>query len=175
MLTAHWLGRFLELKTPTQSMMFTLMFNTKDHFREWLERKRARSITYTEARKRAGRGAVYLDRMLPGWYRRIDLDTLCLGDGINCILGQLYGSFLEGLSWSLVLESTPYRFAPIRLGFMCVWGVCQALQEQDYEYLNQAWREELQQRAEKERSDVQAWLHDLGVEGITCSVTETAE
>ncbi len=42
-------------------------------------------------------GAKLLDAEYPGWYNEIDLQRLNLSDPRNCPVGQLYGSFSEGL------------------------------------------------------------------------------
>jgi hypothetical protein len=49
------------------------------------------------ARERVSAGARWLDEVEPGWAERIDLDDFRLADGRRCILGQLYGSFCDGL------------------------------------------------------------------------------
>jgi hypothetical protein len=38
-----------------------------------------------------------LDRKYPGWAEKISLDTLAMESCDNCILGQLFGSFREGM------------------------------------------------------------------------------
>lgn len=43
-------------------------------------------MNYTD---RVARGAAELDRILPGWERKIDLETLELQTGCRCVLGQL--------------------------------------------------------------------------------------
>lgn len=43
--------------------------------------------------ERVESGARWLDEHRPGWWRRIDLDTLDLGDPCKCVLGQEYGDF----------------------------------------------------------------------------------
>lgn len=40
-------------------------------------------------RKKAERGAALLDRLMPSWFKLIDLDTLKLEDCQNCICGQI--------------------------------------------------------------------------------------
>jgi len=147
----------------------------QEYIREWIERRRARKITYQQAVIRVGRGAAYLDEVLPGWHRNIDTERLCIGKGTDCVLGQLFGTFLQGLSKSLIQEESPLRQAPVQLGFLCIGGVCEALQEQDYEYLNQAWQEELSRRFDRERNNMTMWLNELGIEGIKCSIHETTE
>lgn len=40
-------------------------------------------------RQRVEAGAAYLDGVLPGWWEKIDLETLNLGSNCRCVLGQL--------------------------------------------------------------------------------------
>lgn len=42
-------------------------------------------------------GARQMDRLFPGWYMKINLDTLNLVMGNVCIMGQLFGSYSRGL------------------------------------------------------------------------------
>lgn len=44
----------------------------------------------TSAEDRVARGAALLDRHIPDWRARIDLDHLDIANGAYCILGQLY-------------------------------------------------------------------------------------
>ena len=44
------------------------------------------------------RGAVLLDALRPGWRKSISVDVLDLSSGCLCILGQIYGTFHEGLN-----------------------------------------------------------------------------
>jgi len=45
-------------------------------------------------------GMKYLDKALPGWEWKINLDFLDLNSGSSCVLGQAYGNF-----WDKVLQS----------------------------------------------------------------------
>lgn len=49
------------------------------------------------------RGARLLDEKNPGWYKRIQLSRLDMGNGRYCILGQLYYTYLDG-QWKLGLS-----------------------------------------------------------------------
>lgn len=58
------------------------------------------TVTQTETAvdERVRRGAAYLDEHGPDqWRDHIDLDRLDIGDGCDCVLGQLYGSFADGV------------------------------------------------------------------------------
>ena len=66
------------------------------------------------------RGAALLDRKLPGWHTRINLNTLDLNDCEACILGQLYGKYSYGLEVLLVgdqfyLKRYHYGFSSLRV------------------------------------------------------------
>lgn len=45
---------------------------------------------------RVKRGAELLDRERPGWAREIDVHRLEVNSHCNCVLGQVYGTFLSG-------------------------------------------------------------------------------
>jgi hypothetical protein len=47
---------------------------------------------------RAANGAVLLDFRHPGWERRVDRGTLDIASFRDCVLGQLYGSFGNGVA-----------------------------------------------------------------------------
>lgn len=40
---------------------------------------------------RVAAGVAYLDEAVAGWRERIDMDTLDLRSGLNCVLAQVYG------------------------------------------------------------------------------------
>ena len=43
------------------------------------------------------RGVALLDEYYPGWRDEIDLGKLNMSSSDNCILGQLYGSYADGI------------------------------------------------------------------------------
>lgn len=45
--------------------------------------------------ERVATGSAWLDEHRPGWWRRIDLDTLDIVDECGCVLGQEYGSYVN--------------------------------------------------------------------------------
>ena len=45
---------------------------------------------------RVQRGAAILDRLVPFWYKRIDLGRLDLSGCSNCIIGHLFESYTAG-------------------------------------------------------------------------------
>ena len=52
-------------------------------------------IPLKELEERVLRGIARLDCEYPGWYRRINMQSLDLQDCLNCVVGQLYGDFEE--------------------------------------------------------------------------------
>jgi hypothetical protein len=49
------------------------------------------------AQESVGRGAALLDEKFPGWRHKINVEKLYMGNGYECILGQLYGSDTQGI------------------------------------------------------------------------------
>ena len=132
---------------------------------KWWQARRAQRISLSYARTRVHRGAAYLDEVDAAWYCRVDPHTLELSSGSSCILGQLHGDFRMGLSRShlINLSSAPRAsLSPVSYGFQCVGGVSDAAQEQDYEYLNQAWKEAVQRRQTRDA----AVVDEPGGEGL---------
>jgi len=132
-----------------------------NHFSGRTGRTYEGDITYENARQRVKRGALYLDKIEPWWYKRIDPEKLQIGTGFSCILGQLYGSYLAGLSRARLVDSNRMPGSNLQseqYGFSSDPGVCEVLQEQDIENLNQAWQEVLDERIEIGRRQEASWL-----------------
>jgi hypothetical protein len=127
------------------------MLRMLERIREWWRARRPHKLSAEKARERVQRGATYLDNIDPEWYRRVDAETLALGDGRHCILGQLHGEFRLGLGRSqlLTMSSAPRAsLSPVAHGFKCVEGVPEPWQDRDYELLNDAWRDAVRRRQE---------------------------
>lgn len=125
------------------------MLNLLEHVRTWWRGRRTQRITPDRVRERVQRGAEYLDNVDPEWHRRVDSETLELGDGRHCILGQLHGEFRLGLGRSdlITLSSAPRTsLSPVAYGFKCVENVPEAWQDYDYDLLNAAWRQAVRTR-----------------------------
>lgn len=122
---------------------------------DWWRSRRTRQITAKNARERVQRGAEYLDDLDPEWYRHVDSETLELGDGRHCILGQLHGEFRLGLGRSHLINvsSAPRAsLSPVVYGFKCVEGVPEEWQSRDYLLLNEAWKEAVRTRQQADPS-----------------------
>jgi hypothetical protein len=125
------------------------MLNLLERVRDWWQGRRTQQITPDRARERVQRGAEYLDDVDPEWYRRVDSETLELGDGQHCILGQMHGEFRLGLGRSdlINMSSAPRAsLSPVAYGFKCVENVPEEWQDYDYELLNEAWKEAVRSR-----------------------------
>lgn len=72
------------------------------------------NLTITQ---RIQNGAAILDEALPGWEKRVDRSTLDIQTNGHCVLGQLFGKFLNGVKvLHLPLASTQELY-PANLGF----------------------------------------------------------
>lgn len=73
----------------------------------------------------ANRGAEFLDKTLPeGWFQGINLDRLQMDSCVDCILGQLYGSYsmgIEVLKLDYVSDEL-HEYLPEYLGFVAGFG-----------------------------------------------------
>ncbi|PSQ98506.1 MAG: hypothetical protein BRD48_07000 [Bacteroidetes bacterium QS_9_68_14] len=118
--------------------------------------RRAPQVSPERARRRAARGAAYLDDVDPGWHRRLDLGALALEDGAGCVLGQLHGTFRRGLGRARLFcpGSAPRAsLSPVAHGFHCVHAGDEETEARDYELLDEAWQEEVRQRQEADRRE----------------------
>lgn len=125
------------------------MLSFFETLRDWWLTRRTRQITPEKARERVQRGAAFLDNADPEWYRRVDPETLALSDGHHCVLGQIHGEFRLGLGRShlISLSSAPRAsLSPVAYGFKCVDGVSDDWQKRDYDLLDEAWKEAVQNR-----------------------------
>lgn len=77
------------------------------------------------------RGIELLDQQVPDWRERIDWDRLRMGHGCACVLGQLYGSYFNGIEW---LQITGQDY-----GFDVSW---MKPTFDDYRRLTDLWRQE---------------------------------
>lgn len=85
------------------------------------------------ARDAVSRGSSLLDMKRPGWYREINIAQLNIMRPTDCICGQLFGGYGEGVN-ELGVGSRAGEY-----GF-------NALGPSAFEELNEAWREEIARR-----------------------------
>jgi hypothetical protein len=90
-------------------------------------------------RKDVEAGAFYLDEHHPGWFEKINLDTLDLSKQCRCVLGQLYRDYDRGLIEAKIADSVAPLFSnacalrAIRLGFF-------SFGTKKYDKLTNAWK-----------------------------------
>lgn len=96
--------------------------------------------------ERAAEGAKFMDEARSGWYKEVDLETLHLGWGDCCILGQLFGDYEEGLI-ELNLTGPWSETTSRRLGFL-VGGYNDT--SLGYQKLTEAWKKEIKARLDQE-------------------------
>src|SRR5881392_3240158 len=61
-----------------------------------IEAALANSLVNEHGVKEVAAGAKLLDETLPGWAKSIDLDYFRISSGYSCVLGQIYGEYIEG-------------------------------------------------------------------------------
>ena len=94
-------------------------------------------------KERITRGARLLDRVRPGWFRRVKITKLDMAqgerqpDGCGCILAQVYGNFVEA-SQMLGLDLRTYSDSSH--GFNYGDG------DDSFDDLGEAWKDEIRKR-----------------------------
>jgi hypothetical protein len=74
--------------------------------------------------KRVTAGAALLDEKMPGWYKKIDLDSLELSDERHCVLGQLFDEPVTVPLWKRLGYSSPVH--ALNAGYDATSPVCVA-------------------------------------------------
>jgi hypothetical protein len=106
-----------------------------------------KSISKWVIEKSVERGARYLDRINPGWDRRIDLNVFSIGTYDRCVLGQLHvGGYRKGVA---VLGLTPRE--AWRCGFdlspLARWPSWRLFGTRSgFDYLNECWKRLIRER-----------------------------
>lgn len=88
--------------------------------------------------ERVSAGLDFLDRETPGWDKDIDLDALRLSSCEQCVLGQLYGTWGDGLDFLDLHDDSAAR-----LGFQLYEGEANL-----YGVLTAAWLTAIRARRE---------------------------
>lgn len=99
----------------------------------------------TEIEERVRRGAELMDEKMPGWFLRVDLDSLDMASPCRCVLGQLNGNFFDSaaLLWN---EAQGDAMTNSRLhGFNLIAG-------SSCESLESAWKSEIRRRRREKRA-----------------------
>lgn len=82
--------------------------------------------------KRAAAGAAFLDEARPNWVESVNVHCLDMESASRCILGQMFGSYSEGIDALFGYWSTIER---IDLGF--------TTEDDDWIALTDAWTDEI--------------------------------
>ena len=98
--------------------------------------------SYLEIENRIKRGAEYLDKNFPGWFNKVDIDRLNLGNCSDCVIGQLTGSYY---GWS-----HKFRDNPVSFGF--IFAPSDFFNNLSYTDLTDAWREYILDRRKSDCS-----------------------
>jgi hypothetical protein len=100
--------------------------------------------------ERAARGAALLDQRWPGWADAIDPRRLDLASAEDDVLGQLYGSFDEGLGELVMLDANPGAWADSdwapTYGFDLPAEIGSDQEPAGYADLIRCWRSEIARR-----------------------------
>lgn len=95
--------------------------------------------------QRVANGAAQLDKMIPGWENRIDLDELDIRVGCRCIIGQLYLGYSRGKRF--FPNNLRGDQAQHNLGLYS-HSATEEDQDHDYELLTGAWKAAIEVRLE---------------------------
>lgn len=101
---------------------------------------------------RVARGARMLDARNPDWFKRVKIGELRAQDPDKCVLGQLYGSFINGCR-DLEIVTPDYDEAA-RNGFDALDYELDAIEEceaAEYRLLDAAWRDAIRYRRTKQK------------------------
>ncbi len=99
-------------------------------------------ILAIRASKRAADGAKFLDRKLPGWWKRVDLDALDQLDPDRCIFAQVLPKPRRGQPIAFVRAIRRFRLDAETI-WRCGFVVAS---DRDWKVLNAAWRAEVEKR-----------------------------
>jgi hypothetical protein len=109
--------------------------------------------------QKIAQGVAYLDEKVPGWWDKVDLDTLELDSCVKCVLGQLQGNeqVVENgrFTWFCYFDGFRRKHhlsqkQSCDLGFALEWpDFVYRSPHRCYRQLTDEWREVIQQRREQ--------------------------
>jgi hypothetical protein len=107
-------------------------------------------MTRLASRRRAraaARGAMLLDRKMPGWWLDVRPERLDQSNTYRCVCGQLAGKFS---SWEITLERLKMPYAlTARYGFRLTFATLLTtgrVTDRAYDELTEFWREQVTRR-----------------------------
>jgi hypothetical protein len=115
--------------------------------------ERKRQMTHTDETidyaARVRRGAALLDRFRPGWAREIDCDRLAMESCDSCILGQLWGDYMDGFRELVRPLDSRVLFSAANHGFALFWREQMSPWTMNrFAALADAWCDEIRRRTE---------------------------
>jgi len=79
---------------------------------------RARAKFVADANKRVARGAKWLDKERPNWFRKVRITALQMEQKDTCVLGQVFAADVNNsLEWGYDVASARYALDADSLGF----------------------------------------------------------
>lgn len=73
-----------------------LTHDSADRYRSVSSHQSRLLLECPDPENQVDRGVEYLDRVSPGWVDRVDPDDLVMWDSCRCVLGQLFGNYVNG-------------------------------------------------------------------------------
>ena len=94
--------------------------------------------------QRVANGVKLLNEEMPGWYNKINLNTLRVQSSFSCPLGQLFGDYLAGINQLLDnphvaedLSTEPFSIFPsVKYGFFAR----RYFDDEDFNALTEEWK-----------------------------------
>jgi hypothetical protein len=105
--------------------------------------------TITEITERVQKGVKFLDEHIANWVDGIDVLKLELDNSCNCILGQLFSTYANGIQHCFpVVPMTKKCIIARTLGFDVSTYHPDAAVHNEYDALEKEWIQEIQKRKE---------------------------
>jgi hypothetical protein len=110
------------------------------------------SSVHPDLEHRVVLGVLLLDEAFPGWDERINTDRLRMESDVDDVLGQLYGSFVDGFRQALAHRSAFQLFSAADHGFTLFDDEQDVVRDPvgttlRFQALTQAWRDVVRERA----------------------------
>jgi len=105
--------------------------------------------------KRIARGARWLDKKYPGWYKRVNVNYLDPGSSTDCVIGQTVGNFDE--IWNkryfmtdwMMTRRVWFLFPNIWIGLLSMYRKgFDTVRETDWQW-KEAWANEINKRKDQ--------------------------
>jgi len=112
--------------------------------------------TTASAERRVARGAKFLDERVPNWEQRINLERLDISSDTDCVLGQLFGTYVESFGKTPLSNDQDLEF-----GFYTT-EYAEEEQDDDFLLLTMYWKREALIRLNRRSTGVITETSDVG-------------